>query len=126
MLPEFIVIKTRCSLENRETLSFSQRKLLNLLDIEISNKNPLVHCSINCGYGEYIFKFDNGVFDVTHSTLSREELFEKISSFRDAFKNLECDLQETNFLQEEISQNNRLERESRGNFINRYKYKKAL
>ncbi len=122
-VPKYATITTRCNNYKIQfdNLSFLQRKTLHLLDIEISNKNPFVICSVECGYNKFMFKFDNGVFNVEHETSNVDELFNKIHSFRNALKNLECDLNETNFLQNEILEQEIEDRQKANGYFVRYK-----
>jgi hypothetical protein len=112
MLPEFIVINTSCNMNDEQHLTFSQRKLL--------NKNPYVRCNLECNKGSYSFNFDNGIFGVNHTCSDREELFLRIKGFREAFQHLECDLHETNLLQEEMMEEDRVERAKKGGYLRRY------
>lgn len=100
MLPEFAIIKSKCEDRESEELNFMQRKILNLLDIELSNKNPDITFNISCEKYGYSFHFFNGILEVKHKFATKEELFKRLEKFRESIKYLECDFSATNFLKE--------------------------
>ncbi len=93
-----MLLKTRCKAD--EKLNFLERKLLNLLDIELSNKNPDVIFSISCMKPDYSFRFFNGILEVEQNFSTKEELFKRLASFRESLKYFECDFSGTGFLDE--------------------------
>ncbi len=120
-IPKYSTLCIKCNENQYDKFSYSQRKILHLLDIEISNKNPYVICQIECRNESLIFTFDNGVFNVKHETSSTEALIQKVISFKESIKYLECDLGATNFLQNEIQEQELKQRQKyEGTFV-RYK-----
>ncbi len=71
-IPKYATFRIQCSESQYNKFSHAQRKLLHLLDIEISNKNPYVICQIECRNESFIFTFDNGVFKIKHTASSTD------------------------------------------------------
>ncbi len=95
MLPKYVVLNVKCDRKYQIRLTPSQRKLLHLLDIEMSSKNPNLKCFIECEHDVFSFKFSHELFKVHHICMSTDELFPKIEKFRESFRYLECDLSST-------------------------------
>ena len=86
---KYIILNVTCDKKYLIRLTPSQRKLLHLLDIEISNKNQNIKCSVECGSGIFSFRFTSGLFEVYYLASSTDELFPKIDKFMDSFRNLD-------------------------------------
>jgi hypothetical protein len=100
MLEHVKLINLDCGdIENE--LSFREKKVITLMDITLSNKNPDVYFEIGCGVTNFFFKFNNGVVAVEKFFVDRESLFKSLRSFKEAIKNFECDLKTTGFQIEE-------------------------
>ncbi|HIO71446.1 MAG TPA: hypothetical protein EYG60_05895 [Campylobacterales bacterium] len=93
------VIKTICEPEIVDSLDFLERKILTGLDIEISNKNPDVIFRVICEKYRFKFEFQNGIIEVKQEFRERDKFFQKLESFRQSIRYLECDFHATDFLE---------------------------
>jgi hypothetical protein len=95
------LVEMNCRDNAEKVFSFRERKILNLIDLYLSNKNPYVIFEISCSiHGSYKFKFFNGIVEVDKHFLEKDDFFKGLESFRQSLKYLECDLRETSILEE--------------------------